>query len=206
MGTDYATRWLLRLQGTASSPRGESSFASSKISAALARCARTLKLPFVTDYAWPRSHAVSFWRLTLSAADERVRSGTCECARSGSQECSVRVEGATGAGLIKGKLGTVWQADCSKKPPTLIGDIPGHFDSLASQLGEGGLDVVAHEIELVMALAVSWMSRKLGRGRAQISQPPPASAEGRPSTSAKNARTFSAYGENTIACVPVITP
>jgi hypothetical protein len=37
-----------------------------------------------------------------------------------------------------------------------------------------------------------------------MSQPPPASADGRPRTSAKNARTFSASGENTIACIPVI--
>src|SRR5215472_3644982 len=36
-------------------------------------------------------------------------------------------------------------------------------------------------------------------------QPPPASTDGIPSTSAKNARTFSACGENTIACIPVIT-
>src|SRR6266567_8965911 len=39
-----------------------------------------------------------------------------------------------------------------------------------------------------------------------MSQPPPASADERPSTSPKNARTFSASGENTIACMPVITP
>src|SRR5689334_19055998 len=38
-----------------------------------------------------------------------------------------------------------------------------------------------------------------------MSQPPPASTDGMPSTSAKNARTFSASGENTIACIPVIT-
>src|SRR5215470_10297006 len=38
-----------------------------------------------------------------------------------------------------------------------------------------------------------------------MSQPPPASTDRMPSTSAKNARTFSAAGENTIACIPVIT-
>src|SRR2546430_8456130 len=38
-----------------------------------------------------------------------------------------------------------------------------------------------------------------------MSQPPPASTDRMPSTSAKNARTFSASGENTIACIPVIT-
>src|SRR5215510_8944701 len=38
-----------------------------------------------------------------------------------------------------------------------------------------------------------------------MSQPPPASTDRMPSTSAKNARTFSAAGENTTACIPVIT-
>src|SRR6266567_326720 len=38
-----------------------------------------------------------------------------------------------------------------------------------------------------------------------MSQPPPASADDSPSTSPKNVRTFSASGENTIACMPVIT-
>jgi hypothetical protein len=41
---------------------------------------------------------------------------------------------------------------------------------------------------------------------AKISQPPPASTDGMPSTSPKSARTFSACGENTIACIPVISP
>jgi hypothetical protein len=39
-----------------------------------------------------------------------------------------------------------------------------------------------------------------------MSQPPPASADGMPRTSAKKARTFSASGENTMAWIPVITP
>src|SRR5712691_11234150 len=38
-----------------------------------------------------------------------------------------------------------------------------------------------------------------------MSQPPPASADDSPSTSPKNVRTFSASGENTIACMPLIT-
>jgi hypothetical protein len=32
------------------------------------------------------------------------------------------------------------------------------------QLGQGGLNVVTHEVELVMACTVSWMNGKLGRG------------------------------------------
>jgi hypothetical protein len=68
------------------------------------------------------------------------------------------------------------------------------------------LDVVAHQVELVVAVTVGWMDSKLAGGQAKMSQPPPASTDGIPNMSAKNARTFSASGENTIACIPVITP
>jgi hypothetical protein len=70
-------------------------------------------------------------------------------------------------GLIDRKLRAVWQADCRKEPPTLIGDISCHLDALAPQFGEGGLDVITHEVELVPALAVSWMNRELGRGQSE---------------------------------------
>ena len=76
-------------------------------------------------------------------------------------------------GLVDGKLRAVGQADGGKKPPALIGDIPCHLHSLAPQLGQGGLDVVSHEVELVMALAVGWMNGKLGWGQ---SEDEPASA------------------------------
>ena len=70
-------------------------------------------------------------------------------------------------GLIDRKLGAVGQADRRKEPPALVGDIPRYFDSLAPQLGEGGLDVVTHEIELVMALTLDWMNSQLGRGQGE---------------------------------------
>ena len=57
-----------------------------------------------------------------------------------------------------------------------------------------------------MARSVSRVNGELYRGSAKMSQPPPASTDAMPTTSAKNARTFSASGENTIACIPVITP
>jgi hypothetical protein len=37
---------------------------------------------------------------------------------------------------------------------TLIGDLPRHLGSLAPQLSQGGVDVVAHQVELVMARTV----------------------------------------------------
>ena len=51
------------------------------------------------------------------------------------------------------------------RSPALIGDIPCHFGSFPPQLGEGGLDVVTHEVEFVVTLAVSWTNSKLGRGQ-----------------------------------------
>jgi hypothetical protein len=70
-------------------------------------------------------------------------------------------------GLIDGKLRAIWQADCGKTPPALIGDIPRHFGSLSPQLSEGGLNVVTHEVELVMACIVSRVHGKLGRGQSE---------------------------------------
>jgi len=70
-------------------------------------------------------------------------------------------------GLVNGKFRAIRQADRGQQPPALIGDIPRHFGSLAPQLGQGGQDVVAHEVELVMALAVSGMNSELGRGQGE---------------------------------------
>ena len=70
-------------------------------------------------------------------------------------------------GLIDGEFRAVRQADCRKKPPALIGDIPRHFGSPGCQFGERVLDVVTHEVELVMALTVSRMDSKLGWGKGE---------------------------------------
>jgi hypothetical protein len=72
-------------------------------------------------------------------------------------------------GLIDGQLRSVRQADRREKTPALIGDLPCHLGSLGLQLGQGGLDVVAHEVELLMTRtrAVSGMNRKLGRGQGE---------------------------------------
>lgn len=70
-------------------------------------------------------------------------------------------------GLINGEVRAVWQADRRKKPPALVADITCHFDSLAPQLSEGGLDVVTHEVELVMACPISGVNGQLGRGQGE---------------------------------------
>jgi hypothetical protein len=75
--------------------------------------------------------------------------------------------------LVDGKLRAIWQADRGQKPPALIRDFACHFHSLAPQVAERGLDVVAHEVELVMAATLSWMDSKFGRGQGE-NEPAPA--------------------------------
>jgi len=70
-------------------------------------------------------------------------------------------------GFIDREFRAVWQADGRKESPALIGDIPCHLGAPALQFGQGGLDVVTHEIKLMTAPAVSWMNRELGRGQGE---------------------------------------
>ena len=63
-------------------------------------------------------------------------------------------------GLVDGEFRAVWQADRREKPPALVGHFPCHFNSLAPQVGEGGLDVVAHEVKLVTGLTVGRVNGK----------------------------------------------
>ena len=67
------------------------------------------------------------------------------------------------------------------------------------------MDVVAHQVELVMAFTVGWVNGKLGRGQGE-DKPASACVYRRQAEHAKNARTLSVCEENTIACIPVITP
>ena len=66
-------------------------------------------------------------------------------------------------GLVNGKFRAIWKADRRQESPALIGDVPRHFGSLVFQFGESGVDVVAHQVELVTALPIGWMDSELGR-------------------------------------------
>ena len=57
-------------------------------------------------------------------------------------------------GLIDREFPAVRQADCRQQPPPLIGDVARHFDAFGPQLGQGGLDVVTHQVQLVPPVAV----------------------------------------------------
>src|SRR6266516_4410974 len=54
--------------------------------------------------------------------------------------------------------------------PALIGYIPRHFGSSALQFGKCGVNVVTHEVKLMVAAAVSWMDGELG-GRQSEDKP-----------------------------------
>jgi hypothetical protein len=70
-------------------------------------------------------------------------------------------------GLVDRKFRAVWQADRGQQSPALIGDVPRHFGSLPPEFGEGGVDVVTHQVELVMAVAVGRMNGKFCRGQGE---------------------------------------
>jgi hypothetical protein len=44
--------------------------------------------------------------------------------------------------------------------PALIRDLPGNLGAFARQLGERGMDVVAHQVQLVVAVPVGRMDRQ----------------------------------------------
>jgi len=50
--------------------------------------------------------------------------------------------------LVDAELRAVGQADRRQQAPALIGDLPGHLDPLTAQLGQGGVDVVAPQVQL----------------------------------------------------------
>jgi hypothetical protein len=64
--------------------------------------------------------------------------------------------------LVEGKFRAVRKADGRDKPPAAVGGFPGHVDSLAPEVGERGLDVVAHQIELVVAGAFGGVDGEFG--------------------------------------------
>ena len=66
-------------------------------------------------------------------------------------------------GLIDRELFAVRQADRRQQSPPPIGDVPRHLDALGAQLGEGGVNVITHQVQLMTAVTVGRMHRQLGR-------------------------------------------
>ena len=54
-------------------------------------------------------------------------------------------------GLVEAELAAVGHFDRCDESPAFVADWTGEFDSFALELGDRRVDVVAHEVELVMA-------------------------------------------------------
>lgn len=81
-------------------------------------------------------------------------------------------------GLVDGEFSAVWQADGRQQTPAQIGDVARYFDAFGPQLGEGGLDVVTHQVKLMTPVTVTWMNSHLGRRQREY-EPAPARVDGR---------------------------
>jgi hypothetical protein len=81
-----------------------------------------------------------------------------------------------------------------------------YFGPFSPQLIQGGLNVVAHQVELVMALPAGKMHGKLGRRKRE--DEPARTCVGRwhPENVSKEAADLLGLRENTTAWIPVITP
>jgi DNA-binding CsgD family transcriptional regulator len=64
--------------------------------------------------------------------------------------------------LVDRELAAVRQPDRGQQAPALVGDVPGHLDALGAQLGQGGADVVAHQVQLVAGVSIGRVHGQLG--------------------------------------------
>lgn len=69
-------------------------------------------------------------------------------------------------GPRKRNFRAVWRADCCEEPQALIADILGHFGSLTPLPGDGGLNVITHQVEIVMARTIREVNGSRAGGRA----------------------------------------
>jgi len=72
--------------------------------------------------------------------------------------------------FVEGELAAVWQLDRCAEPPAFVADRAAELDALALELGDRRVDVIAHEIELVMAGVVGRVDGQLG-GRESEDEP-----------------------------------
>ena len=73
--------------------------------------------------------------------------------------------------LVEAEFVAVGHPDGSRKPPAFLTDGSADVDALAFELSDGRLDVIAHEVELVVTSIVRWMGGQLC-GREREDRPP----------------------------------
>lgn len=66
-------------------------------------------------------------------------------------------------GLINAELATIGQAECGEDAPALISRFPADLRSAGTEVGKGRVDVVAHQVELVMVAVPSRVDGQFGR-------------------------------------------
>ena len=66
-------------------------------------------------------------------------------------------------GLIDGELPAVRQPDGRQQTPALVGDVASHLDTFRPQFGQRGVDVVAHQVELMVTRPVGRVYGQFGR-------------------------------------------
>src|SRR5581483_5509693 len=66
-------------------------------------------------------------------------------------------------GLVQTELAAVGNANCRRPSPALFGDGSRRFDALLTKLGQGCVEVIAHQIELVRIVGIRRMHGQLGR-------------------------------------------
>ena len=66
-------------------------------------------------------------------------------------------------GLIKTQFASAWNSYCRRQAEPGVSDRPRQLDSFVLQFCHGGLNVFAHEIELMVAVAVRGMDTQFGR-------------------------------------------
>ena len=80
--------------------------------------------------------------------------------------------------LVDGQFRAVRQTYCCQQAPALIRHILCYLDAFAPQVRERGVDVIAHQVELVPGRAVGGMDGELS-GRQREDEPPAARVHGR---------------------------
>ena len=86
---------------------------------------------------------------------------------------SSQIDGARMARLVHSDLATAGQAKAGEPAPPFLGDVLGELNALGAKITHGGLNVVAHEVQLVFAWAISGMHGQF-RWRQSEDQPPAA--------------------------------
>src|SRR6266702_4490313 len=116
----------------------------------------------------PRSHSAEPPPAVTTVPPRTTRSqsgpGIALTSLSAFAGCRVPRSGSPGGwvpGLVDGELRSVRQADRREQSPALIGDVPCHAGALGRELGQRGVDVVAHQVQLMAGL-FGWVDGELG--------------------------------------------